>query len=435
MKLLVIDNGNSGNNGVMAMAVALRHNLPLGWELTVCLDNPRNEDKDRRRFLLDGVETKPNLLGFLNAYTAKRGVKLLFPIVALSWLFLQRFTPRLIPVRYVRIRDYDVVVSLCGEDFFSDNWSLHNCIFRLAQCFCALLLQKKLIILAQTFGPFKRRWSRSMARFCTKHATLVTTRDHRSYEELMALVGECPHIMETRDLAFLLKPTDWETATERHPELANLPPRFVAVSVSKTFASNVLRTNGAARAAPERFHDAMAKCLDEFAANTRIPIVFVPQVVVGPSGDDRRDAHEVLKRMNHHNDVSVCGNEYTAGELKAVIGRAYIVVACRMHAQVAAVSQGIPVLALAYSPKSLDVIGRALEYEFVLDARIMEPLNFAKQAAAMMIKLVARREVTRQALLAAMPEIIGQSRSNINLLVAACSQMRNGYPGEVEVSR
>lgn len=434
MNILVVDNGNSGNNGVMAMAVALRHNLPPGCKLTVCLDNPRNEEKDRRRFLLDGVETKPNLLGYLNVYTARRGVKLLFPALALVWLFLQRFAPSLLSARYVRFRDYDGVVSLCGEDFFSDNWSLHNCFFRLTQCLCALMLRKKLVILAQTFGPFERSWSRAMARFCMKHATLVSARDRRSYEELAALVGERPQIRETRDLAFLLKPTDWTTVLARHPELANLPPRFVAVSVSRTFASNVLRTNRATRGTPERFHDAMAQCLDEFVTNTRLPIVFVPQVVIGPFGDDRLDSQEVLMRMNRRSEASVCGDEYTAGELKAVINRAEMVVACRMHAQVAAVSQGIPVLALAYSPKSLDVIGRALEYEFVLDARTMEPLDFSKQAAAMMLKLAAKRDTTSQALLAAMPEIIEQSRSNIDLLVSGCLQGCN-EPWKAEVSR
>ncbi len=423
MKVLAIDNGNSGNNGVMAMVVALCHNLPAGWELTVSLDNPYNEAKDGQRFLTEGIRSQPNLLGFMNVYMAKPGIRLLFPFFALVWLLLQKFAPKILPSRYVRYQDYDVVVSLCGEDFFSDNWSLHNCLFRFFQCICALSLHKKLVVLAQTFGPFQRRWSRAMARFCMRHATLVTARDHRSYEEILALVGASHRIRETRDLAFLLKPSNWKTVLTRHSELAKLPPRFAVISVSRTFAVNVLLTNGLVRGIPEHFHDAMAKCLDDFVIATQMPVVFVPQVVVGPSGDDRAEAEEVFKRMGQRNKAFVCRDEYTAGDLKALIGQSKIVVACRMHAQVAAVSQGIPLLALAYSPKSLDVIGKALEYEFVLDTRCMKPLDFARQATDMMIKLSDTQEETTRLLLESMPEILRQSYYNIDLFISSCSSV------------
>jgi polysaccharide pyruvyl transferase WcaK-like protein len=302
----------------------------------------------------------------------------------------------------------------------------------MTQCFCTLLLRKNLIILAQTFGPFQRRWSRALAKFYMKHASLVTARDHRSYEELVALVGQRDHIKETRDLAFLLKPTDWETVAARHSELTKLPPQFAAVSVSRTFAVNVLRTNESIRSDPERFRSAMAQCLDEFVSATRIPLVFVPQVVVGASGDDRREAAEVQKRMTHRDSAFVCAGEYTAGELKAVIGQAHMAVACRMHAQVAAVSQGVPVLALAYSPKSLDVIGKALKYEYVLDARVIEPDDFAKQASVMMVKMAARRELIERTLLEIMPKILEQSQTNIDLLVSACSSEPNTSGGSLE---
>ena len=128
-----------------------------------------------------------------------------------------------------------------------------------------------------------------MAQFCMKHASLATARDHRSYGELVALVGERNQIRETRDLAFLLRATDWQTVVERHSELTRLPTKFVAVSVSRTFAVHVLRTNSNGRNMPERFRHAMARGLDDFITTTHIPVVFVPQVVVGPSGDDRHE--------------------------------------------------------------------------------------------------------------------------------------------------
>ena len=430
MKVLVIDNGNSGNNGVMGMAVGLRHNLPENWELTVSLDNPSNEEKDRKRFLTDGVETKPNILGYIHVYMSKPGFRLLFPLVAMLWLVIQKFLPLLIPSHYVRYRDYDVVISLCGEDFFSDNWSLYNCIFRFTQCLCALSLGRKLVVFAQTFGPFQRGWSRTMAQFCMRKATLVTARDHRSFEEAESLVGSVNHVKETRDLAFLLKPSSWEEVVTRHPELKRLPSRFVAVSVSRTFAVNVLLSKGMNNGLPEQFHEAMGRCLDDFVEATKVPIVFIPQVVVGPfAGDDRCEAREVLKRMNQKGEAFVCNDEYTAGDLKALIGRADMVVAGRMHAQVAAVSQGIPVLALAYSPKSLDVIGKAFEYEFVLDARRMAPNDFAKKAATMMIRLENEREEASKILLKSLPDVLKWSRSNFDLLLSACSAK---YPGEAE---
>ena len=44
-----------------------------------------------------------------------------------------------------------------------------------------------------------------------------------------------------------------------------------------------------------------------------------------------------------------------------------------MHALIAAVSQAVPTLPLAYSPKTMDVIGKAMDYPFAMDFRNMEP--------------------------------------------------------------
>jgi len=61
--------------------------------------------------------------------------------------------------------------------------------------------------------------------------------------------------------------------------------------------------------------------------------------------------------------------EYDQSEIKTIIGLCDFFVGSRMHACIAALSQGIPTVALAYSPKFLGVFQSVDVGDMVLDAR------------------------------------------------------------------
>lgn len=63
-----------------------------------------------------------------------------------------------------------------------------------------------------------------------------------------------------------------------------------------------------------------------------------------------------------------------------------------MHALIAAVSQAVPTLPLAYSPKTMDVIGKAMDYPFSIDFRDTEPQVAGSELVRQFTEIWTQRE-------------------------------------------
>lgn len=416
MRLTVINNGITKNNGVMAMAVALAdelNRLRPDYELEIVLHYPYTAAKDRDRFARCGLRTVDSSMGNL-FYRYGRIFPVLGPLY-FAGLLLSRGRGD----STFRPHTSDALISLCGEDFFSDNWGIGITLLTWLHCVSAFITRKPLVVLAQTFGPFQRGWSRRLARQCLGRAALVTARDPVSYNLVRALVGH-DRVALTSDLAFLLQPAPLEAVLERYPELRTLAGEgFIGVSASDLFGYSVFHS---IKARGERllcFRRAMADLLDYTVDRYGLPVVFVPHVTLDHS-DDRAAAREVVALMRHPEAVTLLEQEYTAPEIKTVIGWARAFIGCRMHALIGAVSQAVPTLALAYSPKTVDVIGGRLGYPFVVDLRDADPATAATVMAACLDALLADPEAVRQELYQAVQErMVPEARRNVELLVAA----------------
>ena len=378
----IIDNGNPFNNGVMAMALGFRDGLirTCGHDhsVTVLLNTPSTFISSAGRYSRYGLSTVPNGLARWRSGPPKCGriFSKLLPVTGSYWSWGQRYGIRITHLGGWKPEQADIVVSLCGEDYFSDNWPLSLCKFADIQY---SFLQKQgipYVVMAQTFGPFTRSYGRLLAEKHLAQAALVTARDDVSFDNVTKDLGITEHVHRTGDLAFLMKPDEWSMVEQRHPELRSLhfaETQWVGVSVSRLFARSVFDRLSSPSKRIETFFVQFAAGLDLILEqNDDIRILFTPHVT--EKGNDDRDAgQEVVQRMKLPNRVVALRDEYTAPEIKAVIGRCDAFIGCRMHALIAAVSQAVTTLPLAYSPKTMDVIGKAMDYPFAMDFRNMEP--------------------------------------------------------------
>jgi len=416
MLITVFNNGNTMNNGVMAMAVALANELRQlrpDYKIEVILDNPYTSAKDGERFTRCGVRTVDSAMGN-GLYRYWRLFPLLGPVRFAELLLSRRGNDSTF-----RLHTSDAMISLCGEDFFSDNWDIRVSLLTLLYCLSAFITRKPLIVLAQTFGPFQRGWSRRLARLCFGRAALVTARDPISYDLVRTLVDH-ERIALTSDLAFLLQPAPLDQVLERYPEVQPLAGGgFLGVSVSDLFGCSVFHNINGRAERLQCFRRTMAELLDHLVERHGLPVVFVPHVTLDHS-DDRAAAREVVALMRHREAVTLLEQEYTAPEIKTVIGLARAFVGCRMHALIGAVSQAVPTLALAYSPKTVDVIGGRLGYPFVIDLRDADPTTASAGMAIRLDALFADLEGVRKELhQAVQTRMIPEARRNVELLVAA----------------
>lgn len=284
----------------------------------------------------------------------------------------------------------DLVIDLSG-DMLTEDYGVHVAYSHYIPLILALLMNRRLVVSAQSIGPFK--WTRPLIRYLLNKAVYLSVRDKISFDYLQSIGIRNPTLELTADMAFLLEPVDADRAqallqTERYqPE----PGLTLGVSLSNLVERKfgAKNPNGATMS----FIDLFASALNDVAARHGLKLLFVPHVT-GPaaSKDDRLVAARVAERLSvpHH----VITGDYTPSEIKGIVGQCDLMLGARMHANIAALSSGIPTVAIAYSHKTPGIMG-----QLGLDGRVLDIASLDREAVVAAVdKLVADRAAVREQL-------------------------------------
>ena len=87
---------------------------------------------------------------------------------------------------YKTILETDVLIS-GGGSLLQDVTSLKSLIYYLAVIVTALVFNKKVIIFAQGFSPFRTFWGRFFTKFVLKYCDVITVRDIQSHDILKSM--------------------------------------------------------------------------------------------------------------------------------------------------------------------------------------------------------------------------------------------------------
>lgn len=259
----------------------------------------------------------------------------------------------------------DWVGDVRGGDSFSDIYGLPRFLLYFLPVLSVLLIKGSVVHLPQTYGPFRTRTARWLARFLLRRSSVVVARDVESRRVAQELAGDRLQVGISPDVAFAL--------LSEAP--ADLPP-LAAHTVG--FNINGLLFNGGYTGGNEFglkldypiFPAAMiAALLEDPAAN----VLLVPHTI-GPAGE--RESDNEASRVVHaalppelQARVRILNGDYDAHQLKGVIGQCDFFVGSRMHSCIAALSQGVPCVGLAYSMKFLGVFESVGMGEWVIDGR------------------------------------------------------------------
>jgi colanic acid/amylovoran biosynthesis protein len=161
----------------------------------------------------------------------------------------------------------------------------------------------------------------------------------------------------------------------------------------------------------ENMVNLFSSLLDELAERFNMDILFVPHVT-GPaeSKDDRRIHIEVQSKMKAK--AHVIANEYTPAELKGMIGLCVAMLGARMHANIGALSNGIPTIAIAYSHKTPGIMEILHQDGLVLDITSLTRSQIMDKFAY----LDAHREEIIQSLEEALIPVKKLSQSNVDMI-------------------
>lgn len=245
----------------------------------------------------------------------------------------------------------DAVVDVSGGDSFTDLYGSARFDQVILPKLMALDARVPLILLPQTYGPFRSARSRRIAKHILRNCTLAFARDVNSLNQLKTLLGvnfdEHRHRLGV-DLAFGLpmsrQPGDIRTEIAginvsgllwNHPDEAR--DRF---DLKADYKASLIR-------------------LCRYILNTSdLDILLVPHVTPSDEGESDLVASRALKEMlpdNLQARIKIEEVAQTPAALKGVIANTSWFAGARMHATIAALSSSVPVANMAYSQKALGV--------------------------------------------------------------------------------
>lgn len=327
----------------------------------------------------------------------------------------------------------DAVMDISGGDSFSDIYGAQRFHATTAPKKAALALRRPLVLLPQTYGPFRNPRVRATASRLVRAATLAYSRDEASHEQLLDLLGADADPARHRlgvDMAFALEPEypgprlPADIRTELLPD-ASARPR-VGINVS-----GLLYNDPAAR---DRFRLALdygstVRRLVTWFARQDCDIFLVPHVVPRTTrgsnthDDDARACRDIEASLPHAR-VRIVPAGLDAAATKWVISRMDWFCGTRMHSTVAALSSGVPTAAIAYSMKTRGVFDSCGQGGEVIEARHTGDEDCLRRVQDSW----QRRARVRESLLTRLGAVHRQASEQVAHAVQAVTALSGGGP-------
>ena len=386
---------SSGNKGVSALAESSIKCILSRWpdaEIILLGPSPDNElnQVDKRgnalvsqcfhMFPSKNIFIKNNLyqLAFIGLISG------FLPNIFKKWMMsYNKFAKQLFQI--------NLVVDITGGDSFTDMYGLGYYWRLFSYKYLLVLYQKKLVFFPQTYGPFKRELTRRSTKYVLDKASRIYSRDRESIALVKTLMGKKFNPGKVKfapDVAFILdsqKPHELdeiEAIKERKQSL------IVGLNISgllyKSHDKNLERFG-----INIDYREMIQKLIPSLLENEEMTIVLVPHVVTGPGTieNDQDVVDEIYQGIPSDiaNHLIPLRKTYNHREIKYVIGHCNFFLGSRMHSCIAALSQCIPAVGLAYSKKFSGVYDSIDVEELVVDLRSTD-LNTINSRASSLLK-------------------------------------------------
>lgn len=275
-----------------------------------------------------------------------------------------------------RLNEADVVAAISGGDSFSDIYGMRRLLYVSLPQILALVLGKDLVVLPQTLGPFKSGLARAIARYILGRAKLVYSRDHVGLERVpgeLRLGGPTGKFRFCYDVGFVVSP------------IAPATPDLVGLTAARSAdhcrvglnISGLLAMGGYTRknmfGLKADYHRLVRELIRFFIEKHRVEVLLVPHVFGTDAESDTSACEQVFEEFKTEfaGKLGIARGRYDQNEIKHLIGTCDFFVGSRMHACIAALSQNIPAVAIAYSNKFIGVLETVGMGSAVADPRKM----------------------------------------------------------------
>jgi colanic acid/amylovoran biosynthesis protein len=355
---------DTGNLGVSALAESSIKIILNRWPEAEIILLGTSSANSEHRLKISGREVRVSVVRMRfckNLLLRSHFFVLLLNALLLKLLPLRRFRNLLSAMNpYVRILiETEKVFDITGGDSFSDIYGLRRfLIYGFLQKWLVMLFGKELTLLPQTYGPFKSPIARLMAKSILKRASVVYARDKESVEYVQALLGR--HSLNGKlrfmpDVAFILD--------SHKPKIIDIGfldnMRREGSIVVGLNISGLLFNGGYTQenmfGLKASYSELIYGVVDFLMKDQRLLVLLVPHVL-SPSmvvEDDPNACRQLYKKLSekYPGRIFLTQGQYDQNGIKYIIGLCDFFIGSRMHACIAALSQSVPAVGIAYSKK------------------------------------------------------------------------------------
>jgi colanic acid/amylovoran biosynthesis protein len=419
-----LDNGNLGVQALAASLIRLIVEADSGAQISLLYGG--RQERHHQYLEVGDREVAVDVLNYRMSPRAKLRDHIL-------WILLLALFQRLLPSKGPReriIKSNPTLDLLCssgligdirGGDSFSDIYGLRGFVNSNVPLLIVMLLGKKYVLLPQTYGPFKSAPSRIMARFVLRRASRVYARDLISLsviKDLVAAGDRADVVTFCPDVAFSL-------ASKNPPKPKIEPPLDLAdrPNLIGLNVSGLLYNGGFTRdnmfGLKYDYKDFVQRLVVELMEKTDSHVLLVPHTAGSAENwhveSDPFACHSIANSMPERfkTRLHVVIQNYNQSETKGIIGLCSFFIGSRMHACIAALSQGIPAVGVAYSRKFKGVFDCVGLGDMVLDG----PSLGLETTVSEIIRLYKDRESYRHIMAAKVETVKQQLRETFRGLI------------------
>ena len=313
---------------------------------------------------------------------------------------------------FVMLKEYvkaDMIVDLEG-DGFSDEYGIVASIEHSAGILVATFMRKPIVLFPTSIGPFNTKFTRFLARFSLNRVKVVVAREEITKKYLQEIGVRESLIYLTLDTAFILPEAPYDRVKEIFSKegIDKGGKTLIGMNISQLLSYKSKKGE-----AKHDYIELMAQIADYLAINLNAMVIFIPHSIylkeaveikgetkrIG--GDDTTAVKEAFKRVKNKDKIIPIVNDYTAVELKGIIGQCDLFIGARMHANIAAISLGVPTVAIAYSHKAPGIMSMVGLKDYVCDFRTMD----FEELTSMINRMWSNRDGLRKNLISKVDEL------------------------------
>ncbi len=366
---LITDVNSSFNKGDAAIGLGMIKVIQKFYPNSkISLLSP-TPNEDKKIYSKYGVETYMQLHNFVN----RKIPAFLYKIIFLFKIFLYLLFTKLnfFPISKEErkilelYRNSDLILSCSGGRVGGNNYgSIFNSFIPM---YFAKKLGKKVYFCAQSVEPFRSNFIKNLARIVFNRIDLITVREPTSMEVVKSLNIKTPTYL-TGDLAFLLEPETLESTNYLLKKHGIPEKNKLRIGISVT---NWRIYDKDPKIKQKQYVNEITHALEKIIKNTDCLIIFFPQVIFGPSEDDRILSNEIKNKLDASlvDKVFILNENFEPNQLKALMGELDLFIGTRMHSCIFALSMNVPTLMIGYENKAWGIMSMLDLTEFIIDIR------------------------------------------------------------------